>query len=54
MNAATLAEWVADARRRTFEIYDDLNDAQLEVPYLRIVAGVIEPRRTSSEPCSSR
>src|SRR5262245_8765238 len=32
-----LAAWVDDARRRTLEMYADLDDVQIVVPYLRIV-----------------
>ncbi|HEX3759348.1 MAG TPA: selenoneine synthase SenA [Kofleriaceae bacterium] len=34
---ATLATWVADAGRRTVALYGDLGDAELAVPYLRII-----------------
>ena len=34
---ATLASWVSDARRRTIELYADLADDELAVPYLRII-----------------
>ena len=34
---ATLAAWVSDARRRTVALHADLDDAQLAVPYLRII-----------------
>ncbi len=37
MTAAQLAEWVRDARERTFELVADLNDAQLMGPQLEIV-----------------
>ncbi len=37
IDAATLAAWVADARRRSIELYADLTDDALAVPYLRIV-----------------
>jgi iron(II)-dependent oxidoreductase len=37
MDAAMLSDWVVDARRRTLEIYADLDDERLEVPRLRIV-----------------
>ena len=33
----TLAAWVRDARRRTLELYADRSDAELDVPYLRII-----------------
>ena len=36
-DAPTLAAWVADARRRTLELYADLDTARLAVPYLRII-----------------
>ena len=35
LDAATLADWVVDARRRTIELYGDR--AELAVPYLRII-----------------
>ena len=31
IDAATLASWVADARRRSVELYGDLADAELAV-----------------------
>lgn len=34
---ATLAAWVSDARRRTVALHADLGDADLAVPYLRII-----------------
>ena len=34
---ATLAAWVSDARRRTIALHADLADADLAVPYLRII-----------------
>jgi len=34
---ATLAHWVADARNRTLELYADRSDAELAVPYRRII-----------------
>ena len=37
IDAATLASWVADARRRSVELYADLADADLSVPYLRSI-----------------
>jgi iron(II)-dependent oxidoreductase len=37
IDAATLASWVADARRRTVALYADLADAELAVPNLRII-----------------
>lgn len=37
MGVAELAEWVVDARRRTLAMYADLDDAELAVPYLRII-----------------
>jgi gamma-glutamyl hercynylcysteine S-oxide synthase len=37
MDAAALSAWVTDARRRTRQLYDDVDDARLGVPYLRIV-----------------
>jgi len=37
IDAATLASWVVDARRRSVELYADLADADLNVPYLRII-----------------
>ena len=37
IDEATLAAWVADARRRTVELYGDLADDELVVPYMRIV-----------------
>src|SRR5215510_4778119 len=37
IDAATLASWVRDARHRTIELYADLSDRELAVPYLRII-----------------
>lgn len=37
IDAATLAAWVSDARRRTVALYADVSDAELAVPYLRII-----------------
>ncbi len=37
IDEATLAAWVSDARYRTGALYADLGDADLAVPYLRIV-----------------
>lgn len=37
IDAATLAAWVSDARRRTVALYADRSDAELAVPYLRII-----------------
>ena len=37
IDAATLAAWVSDARRRTVALHADLADAALAVPYLRII-----------------
>src|SRR5262245_38162216 len=36
-DAATLAAWVHEARRRTFELYADVSDSDIAVPYLRII-----------------
>jgi hypothetical protein len=33
----TLAAWASDARRRTVALYADRSDAELAVPYLRII-----------------
>lgn len=37
IDAATLASWIADARGRSIELYADLADADLRVPYLRTI-----------------
>jgi len=37
IDAAVLASWVADARRRTIALYKDVADDQLVVPYMRII-----------------
>jgi iron(II)-dependent oxidoreductase len=37
IDAETLASWVVDARRRTIELYADLTDRDLAVPYMRII-----------------
>ncbi|HEY1557479.1 MAG TPA: selenoneine synthase SenA [Kofleriaceae bacterium] len=37
LDAATLASWVADARRRTLELYADRSDAELAVPYSKLI-----------------
>ncbi len=37
IDAATLASWVEDARRRSVELYADLADTELSVPYVRII-----------------
>ncbi len=37
IDAATLTSWVADARRRSVELYADLADAELAVPSLRSI-----------------
>ena len=37
MTANELAEWVVDARQRTFDIVADLTDEQIMSPYLSIV-----------------
>jgi iron(II)-dependent oxidoreductase len=37
IDEATLAAWVSDSRRRTVALYADLADAELAVPYLRII-----------------
>src|SRR5262245_36666799 len=37
IEAARLASWVREARRRTIELYADLSDAEVAVPYLRII-----------------
>ena len=37
MTANELAEWVIDARQRTFDIVADLTDEQIMSPYLAIV-----------------
>ena len=37
LSPATLAEWLVDARRRTFELVADLDDSQLLGPRLPIV-----------------
>ena len=36
-DATLLVSWVTDARRRTLELYGDLRDAQLVVPYVRTI-----------------
>ena len=36
-DAATLAAWVSSARRATIDLYGDLGDEALAVPYLRII-----------------
>src|SRR5215475_12292002 len=35
IDAATLAAWVSDARRRTIELYADVSDREIAVPYRR-------------------
>jgi len=37
IDEATLASWVSNARRRTIELYADLADDELVVPYMRII-----------------
>lgn len=37
IDAALLAAWVTDARRHSVELYADLGDRELAVPYLRII-----------------
>jgi iron(II)-dependent oxidoreductase len=37
VDAARLASWAQDARRRTIELYADLSDRAMAVPYLRII-----------------
>ena len=37
MTANELADWVIDARQRTFDIVADLTDEQIMSPYLSIV-----------------
>jgi iron(II)-dependent oxidoreductase len=37
LDAGRLMQWVCDARERTLLAYADLDDAQLAVPYLRII-----------------
>jgi iron(II)-dependent oxidoreductase len=37
VDAATLSSWVQEARRRTIELYGDLSDRAMAVPYLRII-----------------
>jgi iron(II)-dependent oxidoreductase len=37
IEAATLASWVRDARRRTIELYGDVPDSDLAVPYMPII-----------------
>ena len=37
VSTATLAQWVVDARSRTFELVADLDDPQLIGPHLSIV-----------------
>jgi iron(II)-dependent oxidoreductase len=37
MDAAAVASWVNDSRRRTLEMYADRSEGELAVPYLRII-----------------
>ncbi len=41
MTANELADWVIDARQRTFDIVADLTDEQIMSPYLSIVNPLI-------------
>ena len=37
VDAARLSSWAQEARRRTIELYADLSDRAMAVPYLRII-----------------